>query len=268
MVKYKKKINKRFIILSKGESIGMMVLLSLIVILLAFSIFRPAMKLSENDRRAFHNLDSLLAVQEARKQASEPLAQQEAPHTATKPQRGESSLNKNGTQKDGSQKDGSQKNRPKMNDLNKEGFKKESFKKEGPMKAKASPIKPLDLNTADSTALLALPQIGSTMSSRIHRYRDRLGGFVALEQLFEVKGMDTARFETIRPYILLENHEIRKLNVNSDEFKVLLRHPYLEYEQVKAIVNYRERRGLIKQWSQLQGILGDCNPYLEQYLAY
>ena len=80
--------------------------------------------------------------------------------------------------------------------------------------------------------------------------------------------MDSARFEAIRPYIILERQEVRKLHVNSDEFKVLLRHPYLEYEQVKALVNYRERRGLIKPWSQLQGIIGDCNPLLEEYISY
>ena len=79
------------------------------------------------------------------------------------------------------------------------------------------------------------------MASRIHRYRSRLGGFVSMEQLYEIRGMDTARFEAIKPYIILEANEITKINVNQDEFKALLRHPYLEYEQVKAIVNQRNR---------------------------
>ena len=106
------------------------------------------------------------------------------------------------------------------------------------------------------------------MASRIQRYRNRLGGFVSTEQLYEIKGMDTMRFETIKPYITLETNEITKLDVNRDEFKALLRHPYLEYEQVKAIVNHRERKGLIKDWQQLKGIVGDVNPLLEQYVCY
>ena len=89
-----------------------------------------------------------------------------------------------------------------------------------------------------------------------------------MEQLYEVKGMDTARFTTIQPYIILENKEIRKLEVNRDEFKTLLRHPYLEYDQVKAIVNHRERKGLIKDWEQLKGITGEVNPLLEKYVGY
>ena len=134
------------------------------------------------------------------------------------------------------------------------------------LEKKSIPI--LDINTADSTALVDLPQIGEVMASRIHRYRERLGGFVSFDQLFEIKGMDSARYATIQPYIILENKEIRKLEVNRDEFKTLLRHPYLEYDQVKAIVNYRERRGLIKDWEQLQGIVGEVNPLFEKYVEY
>lgn len=243
MVKYKKKINKRFIIFNKGESLGMMVLLVLIAILLAFSIFRPAIKLSKRDRMAFHNLDSLLAAQQ--RPTRDPIAENTSPEKVSDP---------------------SPKEVPPPR--SKEMAKPRPNKATEAPATRASPIELMDINLADSTALLALPQIGNTMSSRIHRYRERLGGFVAMEQLFEIKGMDTARFEAIRPYIILGHQEVRKLQVNSDEFKVLLRHPYLEYEQVKAIVNYRERRGLIKQWSQLQGIIGDCNPLLEEYISY
>ena len=126
----------------------------------------------------------------------------------------------------------------------------------------------MELNSTDSIALVDLPQIGEVMASRIQRYRDRLGGFVCYEQLYEVKGMDSARFATIKPYLLLDTTNIHKLEVNRDEFKILLRHPYLEYDQVKAIVNHRERKGLIRNWEQLKGIVGEVNPLLERYLVY
>lgn len=251
MVKYKKKINKGFVVMGKGERIGMLVLLSLIAILLAFSIFRPVIQLSSRDRKAFHNLDSLLAVQEAQRQAA--LAEMERQKQAS-----ETGTTAPSQSRDARTSHNSRKEKPKY----------ESHASSPSMTPKTPTIEVMDLNVADSITLLALPQIGATMSSRIHRYRERLGGFVSLEQLYEVKGMDTARFEAIRPYIIIESQEIRKLHVNSDEFKVLLRHPYLEYEQVKAIVNHRERRGLITSWSQLQALIGDCNPWLERYIAY
>ena len=230
-----KKINNGLIVMSKGERIGVISLLSVITLLLAFSVFRPAIKFSRQEELAHHNLDSMIALQQkvSPKEETVPVVQNSSAKPSTKPT--------------------------------------SSTKPSEPKAPVASPSKAIpvmDINVADSLALVALPQIGEVMASRIHRYRDRLGGFVAFDQLFEVKGMDSARFATIKPYIILENKEIRKLDVNRDEFKTLLRHPYLEYDQVKALVNHRERKGLIKNWEQLKGIVGEVNPFLEAYLQY
>lgn len=239
MKQRKKNINKGLIVLNKGERIAVISLLTLIAILLAFSVFRPVIKLTEKERKAFHNLDSLIAIQEEalrKEQEEQREAEKKANTVATTTQKSKS-------------------HKPKA-----------TYHDSKPKPAKSIPV--LDINQADSTELVALPQIGEVMASRIHRYRSRLGGFVSMEQLYEIKRMDTARFEAIRPYIILGAVEITKINVNRDEFKALLRHPYLEYEQVKAIVNHRERRGFIKDWTQLRSIIGDANPLLEEYVCY
>ena len=134
---------------------------------------------------------------------------------------------------------------------------------------KAIPI--VDLNTVDSTTLVELPQIGGYMASRILEFRDKLGGFVDMEQLRDVKGMDEARFATIQPYIKIVEAEICKIDVNRADFKTLVHHPYLSYEQVKRIFNQREKRGMIKNWAQLEALLkeeGEVNPLLEQYVKF
>ena len=134
---------------------------------------------------------------------------------------------------------------------------------------KAIPI--VDLNTVDSVTLVELPQIGGYMASRILEFRDKLGGFVDLEQLRDVKGMDEARFTTIRPYIKIGEAETLKIDVNRADFKTLVHHPYLSYEQVKRIFNQREKRGMIKNWTQLEALLkeeGEVNPLLEYYVKY
>ena len=133
------------------------------------------------------------------------------------------------------------------------------------------PIPVVDLNAVDSATLVELPQIGSYTAGRIVAYREKLGGFISLEQLREVKGMDSARFQTISPYIRLENVEIRKLDINRADFKALVSHPYLSYNQVKAIVNHREKKGMVKNWTQLQTVVGEkepINPLIETYLKY
>lgn len=243
----RKKVNKGLIVLHKGERIAVISLLSIIAILLAFSIFRPIIRLSRKDWTAFHNLDSLLAVQEKAIQEERAKAEEKAKTTFFNDPKPSYPKPSN--------------NQPKAYSKSVETTRK-TYSKE------TTKIPILDLNTADSTVLVELPQIGDVMASRIQRYRNRLGGFVSLDQLYEIKGMDTMRFETIKPYVVLEANEIIKIDVNRDEFKTLLRHPYLEYDQVKAIVNHRERKGLIKNWQQLKAIVGDVNPLLEQYVCY
>ena len=83
--------------------------------------------------------------------------------------------------------------------------------------------------------------------------------------------MDDARFAAIQPYIKLDAVEIRKVDVNRADFKTLVHHPYLSYEQVKRIFNQREKRGMIKNWAQLEELLkeeGEVNPLLEQYVKF
>ena len=134
---------------------------------------------------------------------------------------------------------------------------------------KAIPI--VDLNTADSALLVELPQIGGYTAVRIIAFRDKLGGFVEKEQLLDVKGMNEERFKTIEPYIVIGEVELLKTDVNRADFKTLVNHPYLDYEQVKRIFNQREKRGMIKNWAQLEALLkeeGEVNPLLENYVKF
>lgn len=241
----KRSFNKGLIVLNKGERIAVISLLSIIAIFLGISVFRPEIKLSKKEKIAFHNLDSMIAIQEE----------------AVRMQQEKALISENRTMSEPPAKTTKKTYSSKPKNTTAPSYDK-------PSKSVAKTIPILDINIADSTALIDLPQIGQVMASRIHRYRNRLGGFVAMDQLFEIKGMDTERFETIKPYIVLEQSDIIKINVNQDEFETLLRHPYLEYEQVKAIVNHREKKGFIKDWEQLQNIVGEVNPLLESYVCY
>lgn len=128
----------------------------------------------------------------------------------------------------------------------------------------------IDLNTADTTLLKQLPGIGSAYAKWIVEYRTKLGGYCESEQLLEVYKMDTARYEGIKDYVKIDSIFVpNKLRINSDAFKVLLKHPYLEYEDVKKIVNHREQKGFITSWGQLKTIVGDAiNPRLRYYVDY
>jgi competence protein ComEA len=57
---------------------------------------------------------------------------------------------------------------------------------------------PLELNTADSLALLAVNGIGPALTSRIIKYRSKLGGYIMVEQLREVYGLLPESFEQVK----------------------------------------------------------------------
>ena len=138
-----------------------------------------------------------------------------------------------------------------------------------PVGRKEIPI--VDLNTADSTLLVELPQIGPYMASRILDFREKLGGFVDMKQICDVKGMDSTRYATIKPYLVVGEIVTQKIDVNRADFRTLVHHPYLSYEQVKCIFNQREQRGMIKDWLQLEELIkeaGPVNPLLERYVKF
>lgn len=105
----------------------------------------------------------------------------------------------------------------------------------------------LNLNTADTAQLKMIPGIGSYYASRICRYRVQLGGFVSCAQLKEIEGLP----EGVEKWFRVDTIAPRQIAVNTADFKTLVRHPYLNYEQCKVIANYIRKYGKIRSWSDL-----------------
>ena len=100
-------------------------------------------------------------------------------------------------------------------------------------------IAKLELNAADSTALVSLRGIGPWYARKILDYRDRLGGFVAPEQLLEIEGIDAERFAGFADGITVDASRIRRLDLWHASDTVLARHPYLGPKGARSIVRYR-----------------------------
>jgi competence protein ComEA len=131
-------------------------------------------------------------------------------------------------------------------------------------------VKRIEINTADSTLLETLPGIGPSFARRIIRYREMLGGYSDKSQLLEVYGMDTIRLNGFIARIRVDASSIRKMNINTATFRQLLSHPYLDYEKVKAVVRFRDRKGTFRSPDELwaKGVLPDSlKRKLEPYLT-
>ncbi len=114
--------------------------------------------------------------------------------------------------------------------------------------AKSRPLEPLDLNTLDSTGLVQLPGIGPATAIKIIRYRERLGGYTQISQLTEIEGLPDS---LMKWFIITDTVPIRKVPVNKATLTELRRHPYLDFYQARAIVEFRNEKGMIKGPGQL-----------------
>ncbi len=109
-----------------------------------------------------------------------------------------------------------------------------------------------DLNSADTLELMQIRGIGPVFSRRILRYRDILGGYAQLAQLMEVYGIDEQHYSNICDFLHADTSLIIKLHPATDNFGTLLRHPYLDYEQVANIFRIRNTGKLISPEDLLQ----------------
>lgn len=101
----------------------------------------------------------------------------------------------------------------------------------------------IDVNIADTTALIALPGIGSKLSQRILNFRDKLGGFYNIEQVGETFGLPDSTFQKIKPQLRVGSNGLRQININNATVDVLKSHPYIRYSLANAIVQYRSQHG-------------------------
>lgn len=110
-------------------------------------------------------------------------------------------------------------------------------------KISRSEPKLVSLNTADSAALLEVSGIGPAFARRILRYRERLGGFYRKEQLLEVYGLDSTKYEEIKSQLIIASEQLRKININTAALEDFKNHPYIRYKQINALIQYRKQHG-------------------------
>ncbi|WP_321515442.1 helix-hairpin-helix domain-containing protein [Marinifilum fragile] len=112
-----------------------------------------------------------------------------------------------------------------------------------PLKEKSVKIELVDLNLADTSILKTLPGIGKTLSNRIVKYKDMLGGYISKSQLLEVYGISEETFRAIENRVCVSPVLLQKISINQCNAKILGQHPYISRRMSSDIVKYRERVG-------------------------
>lgn len=147
---------------------------------------------------------------------------------------------------------------------------KSNTKKDVPERQKDEYSPPLhvNINTADSAMFTQIRGIGPVFASRIVKYRESLGGFIHTDQLYEVYGMDSAVVIDNADLWSIDTPVIQQLNINSSEFKVLLKHPYVSYKQAQAIFNYKKQHGDFSDKSDLLNVVVLDSTWYNKIQAY
>lgn len=135
--------------------------------------------------------------------------------------------------------------------------------------ARPSADKHIDVNTSDSAAFERLPAIGEKLSSRIVRYRDRLGGFIRLTQLEEVYGITDTTLPIVLPYLRISDSFVpKKIYINRADLNELGRHPYVGYATAKTLLAYRNQHGRFSSLESLKMALLEKGGQIERFIPY
>jgi len=112
-----------------------------------------------------------------------------------------------------------------------------------------------DLNSATAEDLKSIYGIGDKLSARIIKFRDRLGGFLVDEQLYDVYGLEKEVVQrALKKFKVLKTPQIEKININTASAKTLTKLIYLQKDVALNIVSYRNSKGSIDSFEELAKI--------------
>ncbi len=127
----------------------------------------------------------------------------------------------------------------------------------GKKQEKISNRKPalIDINTATVEEWAALPGVGEALANRITRYRERIGGFVASDQLKKTYGISDSLYRVISPYLRTEQATVPKLDLNTVSAYDLKMRTGIADALARAIVVYRQQYGAYTSVADLKKIV-------------
>lgn len=130
---------------------------------------------------------------------------------------------------------------------------------------------PVDINSAAPDGWRQLPGIGAARAHKIVRYRDKLGGFISVDQVAETFDLPDSVFQKIRPLLHIQAPVYRQINLNTISAEELDAHPYFSSKQAQLIIAYRAQHGQFAKVEDIERIaaftdrqwLGKVKPYLK-----
>jgi competence protein ComEA len=119
-----------------------------------------------------------------------------------------------------------------------------------PYTPKKIPI--VEINIATASEWEALPGIGHVLAARIVKYRDKIGGFAEIDEIKSVYGIRDSLINALRPFLLLKNPAKPSINHASE---AILKKAGVPPSIAAAIVQFRNQYGFFESLNDLRKIV-------------
>lgn len=126
----------------------------------------------------------------------------------------------------------------------------------------------IDINQASIEEWQQLRGIGTAFAKRIVNFREKLGGFVNLEQVGETYGLPDSTFQIIKPQLQVLSPVFRQISINTASAEDLKAHPYIDARLAAAIVSYRQQHGAFASAGDIAKLKVLPAPLLEKLKPY
>jgi len=126
----------------------------------------------------------------------------------------------------------------------------------------------IEINSSSPEDWQQLKGIGPYYAKKICGFRDKLGGFVSIEQIAQTYKLPDSTFQSIKPFLVLRE-PVKRIDLNITSAKDLASHPYINWNQANAIIKYREQHGNfanVKQLTDIKTINQEVLSQLESYV--
>ncbi|MFD0963381.1 ComEA family DNA-binding protein [Pseudofulvibacter geojedonensis] len=126
-----------------------------------------------------------------------------------------------------------------------------------------------NLNTAAAKDLIKALNLDYKKAYRLINFRDKLGGYLVIEQVKDVYGIKTSEYEGIRSKFQLKTlPKIQKINVNLAGAPKLASLVYISNSLAENIIDERLLRGGFKSLDELKFVEGFPEEKLERIKLY
>ena len=116
----------------------------------------------------------------------------------------------------------------------------------------------VEINSASKEDLMKVNGIGEYYAKEIINLREKYGGIHSLQQLKDLFMMTKGKLDTLSQFIIVDEKNIDRINVNTASIERLLSHPLINRDIANSIVFIRQRYGEFKSIDDLKQ-----SPYID-----